>query len=231
MFFSLDFRGEEYKIEPWTTRDEMAYLLYGEDASIKDIFNLLVKMLPTPKNLTDDDMLYFLYKAYVNSVGGDFTVQYKCTSCAQPNENTINIDPFIDYCTDEVFFEVDEYKINTNDYSVYKNNIKMSPQDAEDFIDDMDFATAQEMAKMSNKSLTVLCEMECIKCQNIDIKDCLDFYKIDLSKSNIGNIYQQAQEFTYYGKIALADVYNMLPFEREIFFSLIEKTREEENQA
>jgi len=229
MFFSLELKGTEYNIEPWTTRDEMAYLLYGDGASIRDIYKLLVKITPTPLKLTDEDMLFILYKTYVNSVGGDFTVQYKCSECSQPNENTINIDPFIKYNTEEVFYQDGEYKINVGDNTVYHNDVQLDSDEARYYIEEMDFLSAQEMDKLCADGLSILCEMPCIKCQHIDIKDCYNFYKADLSKSSIGNVYQQAQEFTYYGKFALQDVYNMLPFEREIYFSLIEKAREEEN--
>lgn len=233
MFFVNSLHGVDYKIKPWTTRQEIAYCLFvNEETPVKDIFNLLIDISPSPKDLSEQDMVYLLYQTYINSTGGDINMKFTCSACGQVNENSVQIGDYLTYDISEKKIIDGEYTLIVigNDITIYDvDGNELSEEEMEEYVEDMDLLVAQKLEKIKKETtVTIDAELICAICHNTDHHDLSDMYKTDLAKSTIQSLYQLGHDFTYYGHMSLDDYYNMIPFERDIYFNIIEKTREEE---
>lgn len=235
MFYVEEMYGTKYKIKPWSTRQEISYNLFVTDETpVSEIFELMINIEPKPKNFSDQDMIYILYQTYINSTGGDVALKHTCSSCGQVNETNVQIGDFLEYEKKEnkIIDEEEGYSIIVSGNTVTvtdSDGYELNEESKEMYLEDMDLGLAQKIEKVKSSSVvTIYGEMECIMCHNIDYHNLSDMYQTDLSKTGIQSLYQLGHDFTYYGHMTLDDYYNMIPFERDIYFNIIEATREEE---
>jgi len=223
------YSNKEFIISPYNTSTEKDLLLLSTVGE-NDI-NLALDICGIPKeiisNLSTYEKKAFLYKLREISIGSDVEVKFKCKKCKSANENTLNIEDII---TDGAITSpciTDRFKDVTDENISEFIDI--------DDINELDFDEYQELMTKIKDQVTkfnfkkpVLCQ----KCSHTNYIDILsdDFIISIMSEDSLISLYQTYNDLSFFGKYTKSDIDTMYPFERTIFVSLLNKSREDLNK-
>ena len=228
MKIPYSYSGKKFDIRPFKTSQEREILLL--QMLIEPDFDGILDICGAgfTSDLTHDEKIAMLYKYREVSVGEEINLKFICKHCSKPNENSINISDSIISSDIKNKSIVDRFKRVTTD------NIQEFIDDSLDF-DDMDIDESEKLIKEIKETVTRFNfsrESACQSCQkpNIIKIDDSKFVLDNMSDDTLMSLYQNYNDFTFFGKYTKADVDNMYPFERTILISLLDKTREELNK-
>lgn len=223
MYFKLEYKGEILTIHPWTTRDEMAFLLYiNEDSTIHDVFDAMVKIEGT-HNFNEVDKEYLVYQTYMNSTGGQPSIRFKC-DCEQLNEVDVDMQEMIQFDTEAKHFNTSLGEITVQSGEVSVND---------DILDELDLKLYKEIERAKEaQTITLKGNVQCMMCHKENLVRLPEnFWRAGIVNNSLNYYYELGHNFTYKGKLQLQDFYEMLPFERDIYFSIIEDTIKKINES
>ena len=223
------YADKEFILEPYTTSQEKDLLLLS--AVGDDDLELALSICGVKDSVIDDlstmEKKAMLCKLREISVGSEVNVTFKCISCKAANENTINIEniilPPVDASSEvtDVFKEVTDE--NLNEFVVVSD------------IKDLDLDVYDDLMKTVKNSVHTFDfkkPSNCQKCgcvNKINIEGS-EFIFSTLSEDSLMSLYQTYNDLTFFGKYTKADIDGMYPFERTIFISLLNKSREDLNK-
>ena len=221
------YSGKHFSLAPYNTNQEKQLLLI-ELMGVEDKLNTALRILgqddETINSLSEQEKIAMVYKYRTISIGDEVSLRYKCVHCETPNEKGIDINDLV----------TSSNITNENIIDVFK---PVTEENIHEFInadiDEMDLDEYETIADEIRNSVTrfnFIRPDDCIKCKKtnyINIEnDALKY----ISEDTIMSLYQIYNDLTFFGKYTKQDIDTLIPFERSILISLLNKTREELNK-
>jgi hypothetical protein len=225
---NYNYSGKNFTISPYNTSQEKDILLLSTVGE-SDMSNAL-SICGIEDNiiceLTNDEKVAMLFKLREISVGEDVHLKFKCKYCSGGNENHLKISRLIESS------KITNEKIKDQFVEILDDNI----QDFFDFdIDELDVEEYEVLFKEVLDTVTkfnfkkpIICQ-KCRKENYIRINNP-KFVIDNLSEDSLISLYQTYNDLVFFGKYTKEDVDTLYPFERTIFMSLLNKTREDMNK-
>lgn len=213
-----------YKIEPMLTADEKSIIEFDAMIDPPDynlVFENICELLQVP-DLPLSYQYAYIYKIREISFGSDLELQFICENCKHPIQNTVLIQ-------DLLIYKKTHFTYNLHENVTTKQILEAKISNLSDIIDTANIdnnnimdALQDVKSRLPTVRPTVGCR--CPMCghvheiQILNKKFCIE----SLSTHTITSIYQAYNYLVKYGFTKL-DVDSMLPFEREVHLSLIER--------
>jgi len=221
-----EYSGKKFEITPYNTEQEKELLLLEALDSAE--FDFALNVLNVPKeiieSLSEDEKISMLYKHRSISVGEEIPIKYKCGSCSQPNEQTLDITNII-------------HDSNIKNDKIIDRFKKVTDENVHEFIncdiDDLDIDEYEKLVHEVKSSVTkfdFIKKSSCIKCGKINTFDIRNNVITYMSDDSLLSLYQTYNNLTFFGKYTKQDIDTLYPFERSIIIGLLNKTREELNK-
>lgn len=223
------YSGKRFTINPYNTAQEKDLLLSSTvgDYSIDGALTICGVQESVINSLTDDEKIAFLYKLREISVGEELQIKFKCNKCSAQNENVLLISNIItdSNITDDRI--KDAYKQLTNENIQNFTTVE---------IDELDLNEYSEIKRIIKESVTKFDFVKPVMCQKCSHKNLIQINKPEfvienLSEDSLMTIYQSYNDLVFHGRYTKLDIDSLYPFERLIIISLINKTKNELNNA
>lgn len=236
--------GHFVELHPISTLEEKSALeiqaIYPDVENREDIvFNEICRAYGIPENLTEPQKLACILKVREISSGSDCNIKYKCKNCKRISENILLLEDMLDFSLYEraitenpdVLFNLKE---NIDFGKIHDSGILQVPE----FVDlkfnvktISDYSKVLLILKSGLPKLKPEVTCNCVLCQHehkvrINRKFILD----SLSSCTLSSLYQIYHKLVING-FTKQDVDSMLPFERDVQVTLIDKRIEELRKA
>ena len=229
---NYSYSGKHFVISPYTSLQEKDLLLLStvEETDIDIALDICGIGKEISKDLTNDEKIAMLYKLREISVGGDVNISFKCEHCNQNNENIINIENIVKSakCANHPKKNIIDKFTNCTEYNL------------EDFIigdvEEMDLDEYENLLNEVKSSVTSFEFLKPTYCQKCTKENLI---KIDepglvlelMSEDTLIGIYKTYNDLIFHGTYSKLDIDSLYPFERTILLSLLNKSREDMNNA
>jgi len=223
------YSNKEFIIQPYSTAIEKDLLLLSTVG--ENDLNLALSICGIDDYCIDTLSYYekkaFLLKLREISIGSSVEVKFKCAKCNNSNENSIDIDDIIIEPTNNDSRITDQYKeLNDSNISDFINV---------NDIEEMDYDEYQELMLSVDNSICKFDFRKPVQCQKCSHENHInilsdEFILSILSEDTLISLYQTYNDLIFFGKYSKHDIDTMYPFERTIFVSLLNKSREELNK-
>lgn len=223
------YSNKEFTVSPYNTLQEKDLLLLSavDNVNLDDALKICDVHYDTISTLSKDEKIAYLYKLREISVGEEVSVNFTCTHCKTKTDNTLNISNIIKDPIKADLEVIDQYEKLTEDNIEQFINICTDDLDLEEF--EMLFTRVEESTTTFNFIKPVICQA-CKKENKINISS--DEFVIDnMSEDSLTSIYQTYNDMVVLGNYTKLDVDSFYPFERTIFLSLLNKTKEDQSNG
>ena len=222
----LEYSGKKISLTPYNTeieKDILLYLSISDDFNIDGCLDILKDYIDYDiSTLTISEKKVLLYKLRSISIGEEINIKFKC-KCGRVNEQSTNISELVSSNNLSNKLIKDRFKILTDDNFQDFINIDINELDLNEY-DKLYNETKNSITKFNfNKS------NKCFSCKepyNYKI-DNIPFILDNMSEDSLMSIYQTISNLVFFSHYTKADVDNMIPFERSILISILNKTKEE----
>jgi len=224
--------GRRFAIRPYNTSQEKDLLLLGTIGEYN--LDVALRICKVDQHVIDTlsfyEKLAFLYKLREISIGSEISVTFTCKSCGTGSENTIDIEHIIEPAKSKSDLVVDVYEKITDE------NIHKFLNKPESYVHNLElseFYHLKDVVKESCVEFVFSREVTCQKCKEINYiniespKFCIDV----MSEDSLVSLYQSYNDLIFFGKYTKLDIDSMYPFERTILTQMLNKTREDLNNA
>jgi len=224
--------GRHFKLHPYTTSQEKDLLLLGTIG--EENLDVALRICKVHQTTIDDlsffEKLAYLYKLREVSVGSEMSVKFTCKHCKVGSENSIDIEHIIKNPENTSELIKDQYtKITDSNLHTYLGK-------SEEFVQNLEINEFTKLRKMTERNcvdFNFKCPVRCQQCRktnhiNIEsAKFCIDV----MSEDSLVSLYQSYNDLIFFGTYSKLDVDSMYPFERTILTQMLNKTREDLNNA
>lgn len=224
---SYKYGDKEIFISPYKTineRDILLYLTVDSNPKLEGAIDILKEYIHSDiSDFTVNEKLLLLYKLRDISLGNEIPMRFACKSCGAPNEQIIDINNIIE----------DDVEPDDRIIQCYK---ELTDENFQDFIntniDELEldeYDALYEHVKNNIVNINLLQTRKCHKCKEDNIFDISDVkYTIEnLSEDSLMSLYQTVNDMVFFSHYTKADIDNMIAFERSLYISLLNKTRED----
>ena len=223
------YADKEFVLQPYSTAQEKDLLLLEAvgDGDL-DIALEICGVLPeVSSSLTVNEKKAMLYKLREISVGSDINIKFTCTKCKAANENDMSIENLITAPAIDNHLVTDVFKELTEDtLSEFIEISDVNEMELDEFDETMSIVK-DSIHKFEFKR-PVVCQ-KCGFTNKINVEDSAFVISV-MSEDSLMSLYQTYNDLTFFGKYTKADIDTMYPFERTIFISLLNKSREDLNK-
>jgi hypothetical protein len=226
---NYEYSGKKFTIAPYTTAQEKDLLLLSTvGESDLDIALGICGIDGTElMMLTQDEKVAMLYKIREISVGAEVNLKFKCKHCNSDNENSINIEDIVQSS------KISNNKIKDQFKELTDDNINQYLLLDIDELDIDEYEAIEQEVKDSVTKFNFRKPATCQKCSKVSfIRISAPSFVLDImSEDSLISLYQTYNDLIFFGKYTKLDIDSLYPFERTIFVSLLNKSREDINHG
>lgn len=223
-----EYCGKSFELEPYNTAKEKDILLLAMIATptLDATLEICGVDNDTIKTLSEYEKVSMLYKFRTISVGDDLNLKFTCKHCKTGSDNMVNIGNIIEESTITDDRIIDRFKKLTEENFNEFVNIDVNELEVDEY---------EELFEETKRSITKFNFIKPIICQKCSKENFIsianpEFVMDNLSEDTIMSLYQTYNDLIYFGKYTKQDIDTLLPFERTILISLLNKTREDLNK-
>jgi len=227
----LDYKecGKDIKISPYNTQQEKEMLLcltMYENQSLDDALILCNVENNIIETLTTNEKKALLYRFREISIGDEINTKFECIHCKKANEAPVNISNIIESANIKNEHIIDCFKELTHDNFQDFVDINLEELDVDEY-EDLYEETYNSITKFNFRK-----EIRCNLCGESNYTDISapKFIIDNMSEDSVMSLYQTYNDLNYYGNYTKQDIDTLLPFERFILISLLNKSKEEINR-
>jgi hypothetical protein len=227
-----------------------------QDKRIHEVFNFLKhNITPFDESITINEKKLILFGLRSISIGDDISIKNICPSCGKGYDSNLNISDFIKYPKNIVdsitingieFTFIDNFTGVLDDISdfifkiskvVNKKIINSTDKDdIRDVIENLEINDNEILISFIKDALTVFDFSNTHKCPLCQCKIRFDmsdskFVIETLSEDSLVSFYKGVSDLVYFGHYSKSDIYQMFPFERNVFSGLLQTQLDEYNKA
>ena len=223
------YADKEFVLQPYSTAQEKDLLLLEAVGDGDwDIALEICGVAPAvSSSLAVKETKAMLYKLREITVGSDINIKFTCTKCKAANENVMNSENLITAPRTKHPLVTDVFKELTEDTLSEFIRISDVNEMELDKLDEMMSAVKDSIHKFEFRR-PVACQ-KCGFINKINVEDTAFVISV-MSEDSLMSLYQTYNDLTFFGKYTKADIDTMYPFERTIFISLLNKSREDLNK-
>jgi len=220
---TIKYSNKIFTLEPYLSSTERDLLLVTSesitDNMLDDVFDILKDNIVPNKDLTRSEKMYLILELRNISVGEIFNLKKTCTSCSKAFDFECS---FSGISGISKFDHDDIHEAFSDDYNDYV-----------DFdIDDLDVDVYDEYVEDIDKNklkFNFSTEVTCLNClKKNTVKLTEKILLSSLSEDSISTYYNSISTMVYYGHFSKLDIDSMIPFERSIYLSLLDKLNEKQ---
>lgn len=223
MKVNFKIQDKNFILEAYRTSQEkdLLFLSSFEITDLDQVLNIL--NFQSNEKLSDNEKKVIIYKYREISVGDEIDMRFKCKHCGTINDVAISIENLI----------IEPLR---NDDDVKKSSEPITNENLGEFVDidvdELDITEFEDLKiriQQNQINFNFIKTVKCGKCQKekqYDISS--EKYIIEsMSEDSLMSLYKTYNNLNFFGNYTKLDIDSMMPFEREIFMGLINKTKED----
>lgn len=222
---NVQYGDKKFKLFPYDTNQEKDLLLLVnfENYTLDDALEICGLSEDIISTLSRDEKVFLLFKYRSISVGDEINLKFTCSHCGTKNDNTLTIGDMVVQPKEKHDYIIDKYKTVTDDNIQEFVTVDVDNLELDEYI--KLFKEVQNSVTTFNFVFPITCQ----KCQKQNLRNMNkdDSFIIDnMSEETLSSIYKIYNDLIFNSNYTKQDIDRMYPFERTIFISLLNKTRE-----